>query len=409
MAAPHNRSGRPDVAHDTLLGTAALVTLVMLGCGPAPGDPNAAADPQGTTGAEAPTDADSSADGPSPSDSLESQSESGDGDDTGGTTTEPTWPEHCPGDAAAFPIGTPVWIGGGGIDGRLGVTLDGLEWQDSTTVSHGPMTEGHTRTLIRGVGYGDGVFVAVGGFDNPYISTSCDGVTWRRDLLGTNTDDELPLELSMFLSDVAFADGVFVAAGAAGSRMRSADHGQTWVETGSWVDGHLRGIAAGQGRFVAAGHTWETGEGLTTVSVDGLRWTPVAASPGGEYMGVTFGAGVFISLGALRCDRSPDGELWEPCGLPPVDAVLTRVQFSRDRFYVQTGDGHWTSSPDGETWTPLQPGWLPDRFVWGEGRHVMVRWGARGHGLPPERWTEVEFAPDEGLGDLVFGHVADPA
>lgn len=331
-------------------------------------------------------------------------------DDSGseGSGGEPSWPAHCPGEAPAFPIGTAVWVGGGGVDGRTGVTLDGLEWQDSTTVSLGPIDEGHTRNLIRGVGYGDGVFVVVGGYDNAYVSTSCDGVSWHRDVLGTNIEGDIPPEYGSFLSDVAFDDGVFVAAGGAGSRMRSDDQGQTWQETGTYFDGHLRGIAAGDGRFVAAGHTWGGGQGITTTSVDGQSWTPMASSAG-ELWSIAFGAGTFVAAGPQRCARSTDGESWDPCGLPPVGADITGIQFSLDRFYLQTLDGQWTSSPDGESWEPMQPGWLPDRFAWGEDRHVMVRWGARGFGLPPQRWTEVEFPPEEGLGDLVFGHVADPA
>src|SRR5690606_5519474 len=159
---------------------------------------------------------------------------------------------HCGADAA-HPPGTFVYVGGGGTEGRVGSSLDGLEWRDETTTSRGAMFEGHTRNLVRGAGYGGGVFVLVGGNDNAYVVTSCDGERFRHDVLGTNVEAAPPPAYDNFLSDVAYQDGVFVAAGGGGKRLSSFDHGLTWEETGSFVAGHFREIEGGNGRFVATG------------------------------------------------------------------------------------------------------------------------------------------------------------
>lgn len=326
------------------------------------------------------------------------------GGGSGGSHADPMLTEaHCPGGAPSLAVGTPIVFGGGGTDGRTARTSDGASWIDVTTVSQGPTFEGHSRNLIRGVGYGGGVFVAVGGLDNAYVVTSCDGEHYRQDVMGTNIEGEIPPALASFLSGVAYKEGVFAAAGGGGLKLISKDHGLTWIPQGGTDPGHLRGIAAGNGLFVATGHLWEGDQGMITTSTDGDTWTPAQISAG-ALGGVRFGNGVFVALGAARCARSSDGAVWEDCGLPAGSSFIGLL-FVKGAFYVQRNDGTFSSSEDGANWTEAN-GWLPGSIAPLGDLFVMTAWGARGYSDGDLlNWTTTDFPPDQNVSSLVAGEI----
>ncbi|MEZ4301943.1 MAG: hypothetical protein R3B70_43825 [Polyangiaceae bacterium] len=323
----------------------------------------------------------------------------------GGTSPEVVLSEaHCPGGAPTLAKGTVIVFGGGGTEGRTSFTQDGASWSDVTTVSNGPQFEGHSRNLIRGVGYGGGVFVAVGGLDNAYVVTTCDGEHYRQDVLGTNIEGDIPAPYADFMSDVAYKDGVFVAAGGGGKKIVSKDHGLTWQAVGGGEPGHLRGIAAGNGLFVVAGHLWNSDDAMIATSPDGETWSETATSPGGLGRGVVFGNGLFVAIGATRCVRSKDGVAWTDCGISG-GADQMGLHFVNGQFLVQRADGTASMSADAETWTS-EDGWLPDRIVWNEKRYIMSRWGARGWSEGSLfQWNQTQFPVDQGLGDLASGPI----
>ncbi len=311
---------------------------------------------------------------------------------------------HCPGGAPSLPVGTTLVFGGGGVQGRTSVTTDGAGWSDVITESNGPQFEGHSRNLIRGVGHGGGVFVAVGGLDNAYVVTTCDGEHYRQDVLGTNVEGEVPEPYRDFLSAVAYKNGVFAAVGGGGKKLVSKDHGLTWQAAGGGEGGHLRAVAAGNGLFVATGHLWDGDQAMTTTSADGETWSPTAISDGALGRGVVFGNGVFVAIGASRCVRSADGVEWADCGIGG-GADQLGLHFVRGQFLVQRADGTAASSADGETWG-VEDGWLPDTIADTGERLVMARWGARGWSETDVfQWTESPFPVEEGLGDLAVGAV----
>jgi hypothetical protein len=296
---------------------------------------------------------------------------------------------RCGTDTLAHPRGTRLFIGGAGTEGRTGATADGVTWVDTTTTSHGPTVAGHTRNLIRGLGYGGGLFVAVGGYDNSYISVSCDGTTWRQDVLGTNIEaarSELPAGFNEFLSDVAYLDGAFVAAGGQGKRLRSADGGVSWAVVGGTAGGLFRGIEAGNGLFVAAGENNMQMQSMTSVSDDGgLTWSTAAIGPFGALESLAFGNGVFVAVGQNECIFSDDGLAWTACEHDPANAL--RVIFSNGTFYLAHGAGHLTST-DGETWEDHATA-LPQGFAFGDGRYVGARSNTmRGFTMDLMTWTE---------------------
>ncbi|MCA9582863.1 MAG: hypothetical protein KC416_13785, partial [Myxococcales bacterium] len=116
---------------------------------------------------------------------------------------------------------------------------------------------------FRGVGFGNGVFVAVGhGGDNQngIILYSTDkGVTWK-------SPDVLPADAGLL--NVGYGPFGFVAVGWGGRRVRSTD-GRVWTDdTRSLTNENVTGVVYGDGLYVAASNA-----GILT-SPDGAEpWT----------------------------------------------------------------------------------------------------------------------------------------
>lgn len=302
----------------------------------------------------------------------------------GGPPTPGLTSAHCPTPEPGHPTGTELFVTGGGLDGRVGVSLDGSQWVDRTTVTAGPRLSDHTRNMIRGVGFGAGLFVAVGGFDNSYISISCDGINWQHDVLGTNVEAPPNPPHDDFLEEVTALGNVLVAVGGNTARLTSGDFGLTWEATGGDGSGHLRGIAVGRDRLVAVGHDFE-GNGVVTVSHDGSSWTPLQREPGDLYH-VAFGNDRFVAAGPNRCAVSTDGEAWNDCG---AGSSFIEVRFIDGFFYLlDLASGGFLRSTDGSSWSP-SPVFLPSATVEGSDRFVMVDIDSRGHSSDLANWNRV--------------------
>ena len=100
-----------------------------------------------------------------------------------------------------------------------------------------PLPQGNP---LRGVTYGNGIFIAVG--YGGTILTSADGITWTSRDSGTTT----------ILSEVTYGNGTFIAVGYGGTILTSAD-GITWTSRTSGTTHGLNGVAYGNGTFIAVG------------------------------------------------------------------------------------------------------------------------------------------------------------
>jgi hypothetical protein len=136
------------------------------------------------------------------------------------------------------------------------------------------------------VAYGGGLFVAVGqgqnGLGLPNISTSADGTNWSvRDSGTTET-----------LSDIVFANGIFVAA-ATGNQLLTSPNGVNWVRHTLGPDDEPGFLAFGNGTSVAVGN-----RGTLLSSVDATNWIAQRTGPAAQLENATYGNGKFVAVGA---------------------------------------------------------------------------------------------------------------
>lgn len=236
---------------------------------------------------------------------------------------------------------------------------DGVTWTDFVEVDP---NGGDDENLLRGVGYGNGVFVAVG----DRTLRSLDGITW-------NEEEDI---VDSFLSDVVYLDGVFIAAGGNGVRVRSLDNAVTWQDQTPYFAGHYRAIAVGNGIAVAVGHTYgDTNVGLASTTTDGLTWT--AEQIGGVQQSghsIVFGNGVFVTrddAGGLR--SSADGEAWTVSPQSASDGG--RIIFAQGEFIFADSGAYWTSE-DGVAWTSAPAESARGLDGWFNGQYLTLGWPA---------------------------------
>lgn len=201
--------------------------------------------------------------------------------------------------AVIFANGKFVAVGvTGGVTGPGAITsTDGLNWTAagnlSTSIDWAGIAWSDTLLLYVAVG------AAGGGGGTTVAASSPDGVTWTPRTMPT----------SSVWSAVVWGGGKFVAVSQGTAAATSVD-GITWVArsiaSGSYLD-----VAYGNGVFVAAG---SQGSPALATSPDGISWTVRTGPPGinGGLTGVMFGDGVFLGSTNVQglCCASYDGLTW---------------------------------------------------------------------------------------------------
>jgi hypothetical protein len=234
---------------------------------------------------------------------------------------------------------------------------------------------------LRAVGYGGGVFVAVG--DCGEILTSPNGEHWTSPISG----------ISAALNGVAWDNSCFVVVGDGGKILTSPD-GMTWTSKNSGTTENLFGVAYGNGLFTAVGN-----DGIVLTSGNGMEWISQTNGDGLTMTTIAFGNGIFMASskapdnGGLTWQTwtSTDGNVWKEVAHPgssdPVlfgdpndpgiaDGFRYRIEqsFGGGLFFATTSKGLYTSR-DGDNWTASEPRWLRsccNGVAFGNGIYVAV-------------------------------------
>jgi hypothetical protein len=132
----------------------------------------------------------------------------------------------------------------------------------------------------------------------------------------------------------------------------------TWTARTTASDDALYGVTWGAGLFVAVGAT-DGADAHITTSPTGATWTERANSKSFDLFDVTYGNGLFVAVGAADGTdayivTSPDGITWTERA-NPKNFALYGVCWSGSLFVaVGAADGtdaYIVTSPDGITWT----------------------------------------------------------
>lgn len=283
------------------------------------------------------------------------------------------------------PPGTPIAVAVG-YGQRRAHSFDGITWQLQEVRPDG----GDDDDLFRGLTFGGGRFVAVGGSSVGLTAVSLDGVAWTPG--GT---------ARAWIGDVAWNGSVLVAAGGNGVRVRSTDGGATWIDDAGYQATHYRSVAAsGAGVVVAVGHSYDAPSvGVITSTADGVTWNERRRA-GATFGTVAFGAGTFVAAGeGGLVATSRDGASWTD---RTVGTGAGAVVFTGGEFVLSRSSGIYRS-PDGETWTPAT---TPSRNVAGYfgGAYLAVGWPLSiSRSTDLSSWTPVFSPMGSGLTEMVTG------
>ncbi len=236
-----------------------------------------------------------------------------------------------------------------------------------------------------------------------------------------------PLPQGNQFTDVAFADGTYVAVGRGGTIFTSSD-AVNWVSRVSGVGEGVRFVVRGNGLWLAAageqiltstdGTTWFVSpatpglddlghvvffggrflasgwRGRIWSSVDGVQWTIAYSQTGAYFTGIAAGGGRVIAVGNLQgkvcAVTSTDGTTWTDTsaamsGLVTDSFASKPIVFVNERWFLLGSD--LKTSTDGVTWTTLNAGFAPNDIGFGGGRYVCAVSGSAAVSTDLSTWT----------------------
>lgn len=235
--------------------------------------------------------------------------------------------------AVAFGNGRFAAVGSYGGENIFAATDDGAAW-------HLGKREAKYVHYLRGIGFGKGMFLGLGGDpgavgdSKPFVMTSTDGVEWSEPTMVSGKN---------MLRRAAYGNDLFVAVGDRGRRAASND-GKEWRDTPDVkaVD-TLIDVAFGAGLFVGVGL-----HGLRMTSVNGIEWTDRAVGEEGEHINSVLWTGErFVAVGQGATYFSTDGRTWKR--QPNDNAPLTAV-YGSGIFVGSNWRGRLLRSVDAIEW-----------------------------------------------------------
>ena len=270
-------------------------------------------------------------------------------------------------------------------------------------------------SLLWGLAYGNGLFVAVGAGGT--VRTSPDGIVWTGRVSG----------LSGFTRAAIYANGMFMIGGTdptgtIGELATSSD-GMMWTKQtlpAAWTNDIVHWIAYGNGTWIIGGGNL----GRVARSLDnGITWTvvgPTALSGGGLnlYGGIAYSNGVWMVVGASNTiSRSTDNGAtwavitagWDNGRLLASGRGMFLLSANKgggvDKFYTSVDGLLWTQasqnpSPYSSTGTGL--GFANGQFLFTGASAVYgspdgVVWGNLLTSTASETWYACAYASDVGL------------
>ncbi len=220
----------------------------------------------------------------------------------------------------------------GGANGTLFVSPNGTNWTQLQSA---------TDQWLYGVGAGNGQFVAVGAYGTSLtagigaLASVQPAMPWLA--VSSPTVDDLYSVVfngQLYVVVAEFADSSLVST-------NSVD----WAAAGSGLSDYSRGVAWGNGVFVAIDIA-----GDIFTSIDGRNWTQQASTQA-DTRAVTFGGGMFVAVAdSGEVFTSSNGISWSPHNTGLI-GNLRAIVYANGQFVVVADDGTIASSTNGANWT----------------------------------------------------------
>ncbi|MFM9052271.1 MAG: hypothetical protein ACKOKF_08135, partial [Bacteroidota bacterium] len=204
------------------------------------------------------------------------------------------------------------------------------------------------------VTYGNGLFVAVGGFStgtNFRVMTSPDGINWTARTAAVNNQ----------WYSVTYGNGLFVAVAitGTGNRVMTSPDGITWTARTSAADNFWNSVTYGNGLFVAVGGS---GTNRVMTSSDGITWTARTSAANNGWNSVTYGNGLFVAVATSGSNNRvmTSTDLLVP-DQPAINSITTRANYAVVAFTAPSSIGgsaitnYEYSTNGGSTWVTRSP------------------------------------------------------
>jgi hypothetical protein len=244
----------------------------------------------------------------------------------------------------AFGNGIYVAIGYNGSTSKVSTSSDGINWTERTV---------GTSVQLHSICYGNGLFVAVGGYTNGLI-TSSDGITW--------TSRTVPNYGNNGIAKVIFGNGVFVALPGINAttnpyqnKILFSSDGITWTEQSLGVN-YLTDIAFGNGIFIAVGGNWATTPNSLATSSNGSTWSLQTVPTNSNTLNnIIYGNGIFVGFTRFtKTDNnlftSVDGVNWTLSNLPYIMPSIGTISYGKGLYLINVAAGTLVST-NLTTWT----------------------------------------------------------
>jgi hypothetical protein len=234
----------------------------------------------------------------------------------------------------------PVTVGGVEVDNTFQIVnfeneITSIETPSGLTFNS--RSPGFFTLSIKGLAYGNGIFVAVG--QAGLLTTSTDGITWTSRTSGFGDSN---------INGVIYADSLFLAGGDAGKIATSTD-GITWTSRTSGFGGNgIRSLTYGGGLWVIAGQA-----AVLATSPDTITWTGRSSGHAGTPINsLGYGNGVYLSGGEYGAFfTSTNAISWTSRSVGFGGSNVAGIIYEDSIYVAISGGGAVATSPDGITWT----------------------------------------------------------
>lgn len=256
----------------------------------------------------------------------------------------------------------------------------------------------HSDFIYRGVAYGNGRFVAVGGWLYGIVSFTDDGgKTWspKYDLLTENGLLTGTRTQANYLGGIAYGKGKWVALQGYGGELLTSTDAINWVTTSgpAIAAKHFRRIFFIDDMFYSSGDG-----GIWAVSDDGVAWTVAGATGGVESLIKVKGAYYGLSAGKVMTTTDLKSGAWTQVGtlgVPNTNLPNSLVYLPATDALLALGGGYISKTTgDFSTWETLRPATqMPGRLIHFNGEQLVGDLGSPGFSSDVLNWSKPAADP----------------